>query len=532
MEEYREVAGWAETIKELVVDHRMPPWGVSPASGPFKDDLRLSEEEIGKIVAWVDAGAPSGDLSQAPKFPQFTDGWQLGKPDLVVTLPEFVAQPGDEDYFPTLQVTLPLPGERWIRAFEVLPSNRKIMHHAGIVFGPSAMLGMSEEVQVARQEPPSMADRLRNRIRNSIRDRVRQQMQQAEGPGPLARLINPAQFFEGAFGFLGAIAAGTPPREYPQGFGVPIKPLAGKVTFTGMMHYHPTPNTVERDQTRIGIYFGKGPLKHVVRFGSTGFAPINIAPGDGDFRTRISWTAPRDLLLLSLSPHMHYRGREMTMLAHLPDGSSEVLVSVPRYDFNYQWSYDPVEPIRLPAGTRIEALARLDNSESNPHNPDASQRVRLGPNSTDEMAVGLFVYAWANSTTASGFPGDPLLSDWLERNASRFSEAEVYRGYAPGFMERSAAALILQQDDSSWFALTARGTVYEIPLGKLQRNGLRFSQPGHEGGYGPVTVQGHLNPSQQSATATITVKTHLKNPIHSAWSKGLEFKGRNLTVDN
>src|SRR5262249_1525173 len=343
---YAEVRPWARAIKEKVVARAMPPWLADPAYGHFENDRRLSQPEIDSIAAWVDAGAPKGDDKDLPPLPKFEPGWQLGKPDAVIQLQDDVEVPA-EGVVPYKYYTVAtgFKEDKWVRAAEIRPSNRKVVHHV-IVFV---------------QEPG----------------------EKAEGEAAVR---------SGRGYKLAGFAPGEQPKVYPAGTAKLIKVGA---TLNFQMHY--TPNgQAAKDRSYIGLYFAKGPIEKKVLTGTAMNAKFVIPPGDGNYEVRSSWTAPDDVRIVDLMPHMHLRGKDFIYTAVYPDGRSEVLLSVPRYDFNWQLLYRPRQPLLLPRGTRLDCVAHFDNSTKNKYNPDATKEVRWGPQTWEEMMIGWFDYVLAN----------------------------------------------------------------------------------------------------------------------------------------
>ncbi len=512
MDAYEDIAIWAPTIKEAVRDRRMPPWGVAPGYGPFEHDLSLSDEQIATIIRWVDAGAPSGDLAEAPPFPEFGEGWQLGEPDLIVILPEYVVQPSDSDEWPTLSVEVPFPkGDHWIQAVEVLPGNPEVVHHLALSFGGTGVMGGVEAVG---------AEGARGRIGfagdAAARGRMLRQLMQRRRQGGGGR-GNPAS--QQTRGRLGAWAAGSPAIAYPEGIGIPITSTDGTMIFTAAMHYHPTSNTVERDQTKIGLYFGEGPLRRVAGRAAANFLPIIIPPGEAEYIVRGRIKLDEDIQIISYEPRMHFRGREMTYIAHYPNGTRETLLEVPRYDFNYQWRYQLVEPKPIAAGTEIEMIARLDNSASNRNNPDPEAIVRFGPESDDEMAVGSFMYF--SEERVEPLRGDPgrRIAEWIEAHP----EASYFRGTMRlGPIATFPMLLIVEPDGQGTLVMPAQGTNFDIPLGTVERRDGRVSAD-HRSGWGRTTVEGTLE--GPTLEADIRIENNLQNPFMRMWNRGFAFLG-------
>ncbi|MCC7421302.1 MAG: redoxin domain-containing protein [Planctomycetaceae bacterium] len=336
--DYNEAVGWAETIRESVQERRMPPWHADPKHGHFKNERRLSGEEIALIEKWIAAGTPEGNAADLPKPLQFTEGWQLdGPPDVVLSMNEAFNVPAegtvDYKYF---TVDTGFTEDKWIRAAEVQPGARNVVHHVLVLIRPQA------------------------------------------GAAPGA----------GGGEFLAGYVPGMRVRPYPDGMAKLI-PKGSKLVF--QMHY--TPNgTPEKDISRVGFQFADPQdISHVVVTSRALQQKIAIPPGDSDYMLEaFSKSHDSDLLLLGMMPHMHVRGKSFAYEAHYPDGKKETLLNVPRYDFNWQTGYALAEPLTMPAGTRIRCEAHYDNSRDNPANPDPTQTVRWGDQTWNEMMIGYF----------------------------------------------------------------------------------------------------------------------------------------------
>lgn len=333
---YDEVRPWARSIKDKVAKRQMPPWFADPAHGTFKNDARLSQQQIDTIVTWVDAGAPRGNPADEPKVPVLTEGWQLGEPDHIITLPTVNIPAEGGDIFPTPNITIDIPEDRWVRAIEIRPSNREVTHHSVLFMAGGlggGMVGQSGFVDV-----------------------------------------------------LGVWAVGTPPTVYPEGVGRWIRKGAQLRT---NLHYHPN-GKAQTDTTRVGLYFGRGELKKEVASAVAGDISFKIPAGAKNHEMRALYVIDQDINIVSYFPHMHFRGKDMTLTATLPGGKKETLLRVPQYDFNWQLYYYPSNPVPLPRGTIIEAVAHYDNSADNPNNPDPTKDVTFGEQSTNEMFFGVF----------------------------------------------------------------------------------------------------------------------------------------------
>jgi len=339
---YNETRPWAKSIKQKVVDRSMPPWLASPENTHFKNNRRLSQKEIETITAWVDAGAPKGSDEDLPAPPKFEEGWAIGKPDAIISLDQEVAVPAEGVIpYKYLTVQTNFNEDKWVQAAEIRAGNRKVVHH----------------IIVYVQEPGVKND------------------QPGEGRG--GRGVK-----------LSGFAPGEQPKVFPSGTGRLIK-KGSKLTF--QMHY--TPNgEATTDRSYIGLVFSKTPVQKIALTGTATNSRFVIPPGDGNYEVRSSWTAPDDVRIIDLMPHMHVRGKDFTYTAVYPDGRSEVVLQVPKYDFNWQLLYQFKEPLFLPKGARLDCVAHFDNSGRNKYNPDPTKEVRWGDQTWEEMMIGWFDY--------------------------------------------------------------------------------------------------------------------------------------------
>jgi peroxiredoxin len=339
---YKQAAGFAETILEVVDDNRMPPWHADPKHGKFANERRLNDAEKKLISDWVVAGAPEGDPKDLPKPPVFPEvGWQLSrKPDLVVNMrstPYDVPAEGAVKY----QYFIASSGtteEKWIEAVEVQPGNRAVVHHV-LVF---ALQKDGKDITAA---------------------------------------------VGGVNGFLAAFVPGLRPLPYPDGMA---KRLPAGANLLFQIHYTPNGSKTQ-DMTRVGFIFTDGnKVKYEVKTTSAAGRQINIPPGAENHKVEANRKLPSDVQLLAFSPHMHVRGKSFFYEAIYPDGKKEALLDVPHYDFNWQTAYRYAEPKRFPAGTKIHAVAHFDNSTRNLSNPDPTQTVHWGDQTWNEMMIGYF----------------------------------------------------------------------------------------------------------------------------------------------
>lgn len=332
---YDEVVGWAETVREVVEQGRMPPWFANPQYGAFHNDPRLTEEEKKLLAEWIDAGCPEGDRSQLPEPRQFTTGWQIPQPDRVIFIRDEAVDVPAEGVVAYQYYTVD-PGfteDTWIKAAECRPDNRAVVHHIVAFFVP---------------------------------------------PGEKTR---------GRRGAMVGFAPGMPPTVFPDGVAMKV-PAGSKVVF--QLHY--TPNgTPQKDRSSLGLVFADpAEVREKVGGGMAANPLLQIPPGADNHEVHSQHRFDDDARLITLTPHMHLRGKSFRYEADYPDGSSEILLDIPRYDFNWQLRYHLAEPKLLPKGTLLRCTAHFDNSADNLANPDPSKTVRWGDQTWEEMMIGYF----------------------------------------------------------------------------------------------------------------------------------------------
>ena len=362
---YKDARPWAKAIREAVITRKMPPWPADPHFGKFSNDRSLSREEIDTIVAWADNGAQAGDPADAPKPAQFVDGWGIHKPDAVFEMPNEFAVPasGTIDY---QYIVIPsgFTEDKWVEEYEARPGNRQLVHHIIAFVRPPGSKWL-KDAQPGIPFVPAKEDRDKRKRRRDD-----------DGPPP-----------ELLVGF----APGLPPGILPHGQAKLIK--AGS-DFVFQMHY--TANgKAGVDRSRVGVVFAKEPPKERVYTAAATNDKFEIPAGDANYEVESDVTFQEQALLVDLMPHMHLRGKDFIYTAFYPTGESEVLLRVPKYDFSWQLFYYLTDQKVLPAGTRVHCVAHFDNSPNNPANPDATQPVRWGDQSWEEMMIGWFDVAMA-----------------------------------------------------------------------------------------------------------------------------------------
>ena len=352
---YAEVRPWAEAIKESVLLKRMPPWFADSRVGlHFKNDRSLSQAEIDTLAAWADAGAPEGDRLDAPAHKEYLEGWNIPEPDLIFELsrPFEVPAEGDVEYQYHV-IPTGFTRDTWVRASEIRPNNREVVHHVIVFVRPPGSTYMEE----ARPGEFYVPDKAKERTRRNNKREV---------------------FSRYTPGFPAEVLAPGEARLIPAGSD-----------FVVQLHYTPT-GKPQTDRSRFGLVLATEPTRREVRTVAILNRTFAIPPGAANFRIDARQEITSPLEVTALKPHMHLRGKAFEYRVVWPDGGKDVLLRVPRYDFNWQLNYELAEPLSLPRGAVLEATGWYDNSPNNPANPDPGQEVRWGDQSREEMMIGWY----------------------------------------------------------------------------------------------------------------------------------------------
>lgn len=339
---YKEVRPWAKAIREKVVTRAMPPWHPDPSVGHWVNDRRMSQKEIDTVVKWVDAGAKEGNPKDLPPMPKYSSGWQIGEPDVIFHMPaEYTVPAQGEVAYQYFRVPTNFKEDRYVRAMEARAGNLAVVHHIVIY---------------VREPGQKRSKRL-----------------------------------DLGEGLLGALSPGQTPFIAQPGTAKLIK-AGSELIF--QLHY--TPNGTEtKDRSYVGLIFAKEPVKKVITTAAAFDVRFVIPPGAPNHEVKASYEFEQDSQIISFMPHMHLRGKDITYKATYPDGRSETLLYIPRYNFNWQVYYYPKRALDMPKGTRIEVVAHYDNSANNRLNPDPAKEVRFGEQTWDEMMNGFFDYVVA-----------------------------------------------------------------------------------------------------------------------------------------
>jgi hypothetical protein len=339
---YAEARPWARSIRKMVANRTMPPWHADPAHGKWSNDPSLTAEESAKILAWADGGAPEGDPKDLPPAREFFEGWRIGKPDVIFTMPrEFKVKATGEVKYQYIWIPTEFSEDRWIQAAEARPGNRKVVHHI-IVF--------------------------------------------AVEPGKRPDLELDGK--DWAHGHICGTAPGEGPDVFPPGTGKLIK--AGSRLLL-QVHYTPT-GVEETDRSSVGFVFAKEPPERRLRVLPVATRRFRIPPGAEAHEVKARHTFGEDGTVLALMPHMHVRGKSFRYDLVEPDGARRTILNVPRWDFGWQHNYMPAEPLRIKKGAVIECTAVFDNSAKNPSNPDPTKEVRFGDQTWEEMMIGFVTW--------------------------------------------------------------------------------------------------------------------------------------------
>ena len=361
---YEQTRPWAKSIKSNVLEHKMPPWFADPKFGHFSNDRRLSDAAIHTLAAWVDAGAPEGDPKQAPPAPKWREGWNI-QPDVILQMPDPYKVPKNET-LSYVYVVLPtgFTKDTWVTAAEVRPGNRSVVHHILAVVRPPGSQWMKDAKPFVPYVPPPEA-----------RD--------GETPDATASSDPQRQVVNMNYEFLAGYSPGMQPQRFDLDHSAKLVPAGSDIIL--QLHYTANGKSDELDQTRVGLSVAaQAPSK---RFFSAVANSWNwaIPPGDPNYEGHARLTFGEPVELVFIQPHMHVRGKDMTVRLTYPDGRQETVLSVPHYNFNWQIVYYLEKPLRLPQGTKVDVTAHWDNSANNPFNPDPTKTIRWGNQSWDEM---------------------------------------------------------------------------------------------------------------------------------------------------
>lgn len=342
---FDDAVAWSDTIREVVDEGRMPPWHADPRYGKFSNDRSLSKEERETLLSWIDHGTPRGDDKDLPPPRRFPEGWSIGKPDLIVSMPRAFEVPArtPKGGIPYQYFTVN-PGfteDRWVQRAEAKPDAAAVVHHIVIFIQPKG------------------------------------EFFNPDAPGSV----------------LCGTAPGDMPVNLPIGLGKKI-PAGARLVF--QMHYTPNGKACS-DRSQIGLVFAEKPPRFRVLtkpvYSNSFISRLDkIPPGADNYKIESEHLFERDAHILHFMPHMHLRGKDFLYEAIYPSGKKEILLSVPRYVFGWQSVYRLAEPVAMPKGTKLHCIAHFDNSAKNPNNPDPKRAIYWGDQTWEEMMIGWIDY--------------------------------------------------------------------------------------------------------------------------------------------
>lgn len=351
LETYEDVIEHAGMIRKQVERGAMPPWfAAEPPEGDhslWMNDTSLSAKDKQNLLGWLASDRPLGDPADAPAPIKFPKEWIHGEPDAIVQIPQPIRIRAEGTMpYQFVTATTNFSEDRWVQGYELLPTDRSVVHHVIVQVHPKG---------------------------SKVSDRG-----------------------EGAEGYWAAYVPGNSGHVWPEGFA---KKLPAGATVSFQIHYTPNGRATE-DQLKLGLHFAAKPPRYIVHTAAVAHPRLRIPAGAPDHVEVKEQTVPMDMNLLGCMAHMHVRGKAFKFEVTPPGGTTEVLLDIPRYDFNWQLRYDYAKPRFLPKGSRVKITAVFDNSDSNPANPDPSREIRWGQQTYDEMMIGYFEYYTANSDVA------------------------------------------------------------------------------------------------------------------------------------
>lgn len=374
---YEDARPWAVAIKTAVLTKKMPPWYADPQFGHFANERKLTPQAIKTLVTWVDGGTQRGDPKDAPAPVQFVDGWNIGVPDKVIEMPIGYNVPAEGTVeYQYMVIPMGFKQDTWVRAAEVRPGNRAVVHHVIAFIRSPESQWMRDAKPGEFFVPKKTQDDSANKNENPEK-----QATSNDQPRPRRR------------GEIGDLLVGYAPGIQP----LDLHNDQAKLIKAGsdiILQLHYTANgTSGVDKTKIGLIFAKEPprLRNITIGASN--PSFKIPPNDSNYEVKSQVRLEETVTLADLMPHMHFRGKDFLYQVIYPDGRTETLLSVPKYDFNWQLGYMLEKPLVLPKGTRIECTAHFDNSANNPYNPDPTKEVRWGDQTWEEMMIGWFSVA-------------------------------------------------------------------------------------------------------------------------------------------
>ncbi|HXT17015.1 MAG TPA: cytochrome c [Gemmatimonadaceae bacterium] len=376
--DYDSAADHVDEIRDAVKTGAMPPWHAEGPHGVFRNDRRLSDADKQTILDWIDAGAKAGDAKDLPPKPVYPTSWSIGTPDAIVEMPESFHVPAsgtiEYQYF---QVPTGFTEDKWIQAMEFMPGARQVVHHI-LVYAYTPPQPGAQQQSAPTAPPPGTPRPQPLFLRNPA------YRQQPEPPRQDTLHAPPRQLGT----LIGGTAPGTNVMEFAKGTALKIR--AGTV-LTFQMHYTAKGHDM-MDRSKVGFKFAAEPPNEEISMAAFTNGSFTI-PAGGKDSVPSEITATQPVRIWGLLPHTHLRGVKWRYTLEKPDGTSEVVLDVPHYDFNWQTYYLFDKPLEIPAGAKLKSMAWYDNSVANKHNPDPTKDVHWGDQTWEEMQYTGFLYS-------------------------------------------------------------------------------------------------------------------------------------------
>ena len=401
-----DVKAHAAMIKQTVEQGTMPPWQAAPAVGttksPWVNDCSLQPADKETLLTWLNGPRALGNIAKAPKpLPAIKDGWSLGKPDMIVTMPQslFVPATGVLPYR-IMDAEVNITEDKWVQSVEVVPSAKQVVHHV-LIF-------------------------IRKPGQFSVED-----------------LNERASFFA-------AYVPGTSTAAWPEGLA---KKLPKGTVLRFQMHYT-TNGTAATDQTKLGIRFAAKAPEHEIKVTGASNTRFRIPAGDPNYKVVSSVPIPMDVKMTALMPHMHVRGKAAKYELVMPDGTRKLLLDVPRYDFNWQHTYRYAEPLMVPKNSRLEYTCWFDNSTANKNNPDPKREVPWGPQTFDEMQLGYIEYYATGKDDSTELVDEDQAMDsmfenmfgQIDKNSDGFVTKDEFQNPAFGLLDKDRDGKLTKEE--------------------------------------------------------------------------------------
>jgi hypothetical protein len=375
---YEQARPWAKSIREKVSLGQMPPWHAAQPVGTFSNDRRLTDTDKDTLIRWAAAGAPQGDPKDLPPNPKFADGWEIGTPDAVFSIPKAYDVPASGTIaYQYFTVPTNFTEDKWLQAIEVRPGNRAVVHHILVFSREQRTPGRLPAYTAVLPKPIALGQNANNSDQSAPR----------KDPDIL----------------IATTAPGTNAMIFESGSAMRVKAGA---TLVFQIHYTANGKPAT-DQSSVGMIFAKEAPAREIRDGAFTNVFLKLPAGSNDQSVDSVIQFNQNIHITALFPHTHVRGKSWEYRLVYPNGNSEIVLSVPKYDFNWQTYYVYSKPLAVPKGALLEARARYDNSDANPSNPDPKIEVHWGEQTWQEMqysGITYYVDEVASEPAASSTP--------------------------------------------------------------------------------------------------------------------------------